>query len=655
MGVSLLILAGWASARAQAVDGQRAWGGANDIFDFPVGARAMAMGGAYVASADDPFALYWNPAALQNVQHMSLGIYYTNLPAGTQYSYLAYAHPTLFIGTFSVGVLSLNTPDIDIYDDQYPIKLGSLTYGRTLFLFGYGYRPLSWCSIGSTVKVERANLPGYPDPVSGAVHSLSESALGADFGLLLTPKFSTPFLSDLSLGLNIQNAVQRSIRAVENRESTPRTMRFGLGKTIRLGSEGSGIHVALEYDKTATIPGQMRMGLEYAYQGTLALRTGLYGDQLTIGGGAQVAGIAFDYSYWSGSDALLTGSHRMSVILNIGKGRERRLAEYQEREAQRIEQELAVKRQEERAQAIVSGSSRARVLFARNDFTGAYAAIIKVLFYDVTGNDPDLEDARKLQEQINSALSEQRKREEADILARNEEEMRIKRNNLQIEQHYQKALNAFSLEDFQEALAECDRALAIDSTSERVQLLRKNSDEQLRRKIMNLAERARQLQLQDRGYDAITLYNQARLLARGIPDIETFLAGQISTIESRLSREDLMRRAKSQEMNQNWAEAASLYREALRYDANNQSLRERFEEANARANAREMPMPDDVREIYRKGVNAYGQHKYDEAVQYFEQARKLQPLNKNILKALDSARENLQKQNSTQGNQTRGR
>ena len=32
-----------------------------------VGARAMGMGSAYVAIADDPTALYWNPAGLASV------------------------------------------------------------------------------------------------------------------------------------------------------------------------------------------------------------------------------------------------------------------------------------------------------------------------------------------------------------------------------------------------------------------------------------------------------------------------------------------------------------------------------------------------------------------------------------------------------------
>jgi tetratricopeptide (TPR) repeat protein len=646
---------GWAGrASGQTVLQDKAYGGANDIFDLPVGARALALGGAYVSMANDPFALYWNPAALENVQNMGVGVYYSNLTAGTQYSYLGYVHPTLFLGTFSLGIISLSTPDIDIYDESDPIKLGTVAYNRTMLLFGYGYKPLNWLSLGTTVKVERASLPGYPDAATGETGSLSESALGADLGLVITPQSDNFFLNDLTLGLSMQNAIQRSMRVVEERDATPLNLRLGLAKRFALGDDASSMSLAFEYDKTRTMPGHSHLGFEYSYQDIFSLRTGLYRSHLTYGGGVKLAGVQLDYSYWNGDDSWLSSSHRISLILNIGKSRETRLAEFQEREARRIEQELTAKRQAERAEAIVSGMSRARVLVGKGDYPGAFSVVSRVLFYDVTGSDPDLEEARQLMQQINVALEEERRREEAAILAKNEEEMRIRRNNLQIEQHYQKALNAYSLEDYQEAIAECDRALAIDPNSERATDLRRKADEQLRRKIMQLAERARQLQAQERGYDAITLYNQARQMAKGIPDIETFLAGQISTIESRLSREDLMRRAAAQEMSQNWAEAASLYQEALRYDPNNRSLRERYQEAKARAEARDMEMPENVRELYRLGAQAYAQHKYEEAVRYFEDARKLQPLNKKILKALDSAKENLQRQTTTQGAQTRG-
>ena len=73
----------------------------------------------------------------------------------------------------------------------------------------------------------------------------------------------------------------------------------------------------------------------------------------------------------------------------------------------------AAKRQAERSEAIVSGMSRARVLVGKGDYPGAYSVISRVLIYDVTGSDPDLEEARGLQQQINTALAEERQREEA--------------------------------------------------------------------------------------------------------------------------------------------------------------------------------------------------------------------------------------------------
>ena len=61
----LLLMPGVVGGQQSEAKGE--WGGLTDILDFPVGARAMAMGGAYVTVADDPFALYWNPAGLEKI------------------------------------------------------------------------------------------------------------------------------------------------------------------------------------------------------------------------------------------------------------------------------------------------------------------------------------------------------------------------------------------------------------------------------------------------------------------------------------------------------------------------------------------------------------------------------------------------------------
>jgi hypothetical protein len=45
----------------------------------PVGARAIGMGGAYSAVADDGSALFWNPAGLARVGHQEIGATHANL------------------------------------------------------------------------------------------------------------------------------------------------------------------------------------------------------------------------------------------------------------------------------------------------------------------------------------------------------------------------------------------------------------------------------------------------------------------------------------------------------------------------------------------------------------------------------------------------
>src|SRR5262249_22777814 len=45
----------------------------------PIGARAIGMGGAFSALADDASALFWNPAGLARVGHQEIGASHANL------------------------------------------------------------------------------------------------------------------------------------------------------------------------------------------------------------------------------------------------------------------------------------------------------------------------------------------------------------------------------------------------------------------------------------------------------------------------------------------------------------------------------------------------------------------------------------------------
>jgi hypothetical protein len=98
---SLLLIAFLGGAHStHAQDGD---GGTESNFSIGFGARAMGMGSAFTALADDATAVFWNPAGLENIYQQSVTLFYTQLLEG-DYQFIGYALPTLNIGTFGMGL-----------------------------------------------------------------------------------------------------------------------------------------------------------------------------------------------------------------------------------------------------------------------------------------------------------------------------------------------------------------------------------------------------------------------------------------------------------------------------------------------------------------------------------------------------------------------
>ena len=70
------------------------------FLQYGVGARALAMGGAFYAVADDATAAYWNPAGLAYLQRKEVTTMQAALYEQTSFNYMGYAHPTTTKGTY---------------------------------------------------------------------------------------------------------------------------------------------------------------------------------------------------------------------------------------------------------------------------------------------------------------------------------------------------------------------------------------------------------------------------------------------------------------------------------------------------------------------------------------------------------------------------
>src|SRR5437867_8327076 len=97
-------------ARAQLALGEQRVGTSSGSFlRIGVGARATALGESFVAVANDPSAIYWNPAGLASLQRQELLLSHVDWPADIHFDHLSYVMPVRKLGgslAFQLGILA---------------------------------------------------------------------------------------------------------------------------------------------------------------------------------------------------------------------------------------------------------------------------------------------------------------------------------------------------------------------------------------------------------------------------------------------------------------------------------------------------------------------------------------------------------------------
>lgn len=184
-----------------------------------IGARPVAMGGAFTGLANDATALYYNPAGLATL-HRSNFIagyhnYFTDLQSGFV-GYLSELAPGSVGGAF---VSYLNYGDFT-ETDQVGNVLGEFSGGDLLFGISYGRRYNDRFSFGATAKLMYEKLQDY-----------SASGVALDLGGRYSTKEVDPrdfrFENSFSAGLMIQNLGTELSSLGEESFSLPLTLRAG--------------------------------------------------------------------------------------------------------------------------------------------------------------------------------------------------------------------------------------------------------------------------------------------------------------------------------------------------------------------------------------------------------------------------------------------
>src|SRR5262245_2686027 len=158
VGLAVLIVAG--PARAQFTLGQQRAGTASGTFlKIGVGARATGLGESFVAVANDPSAIYWNPAGLASIQRQEVALSHIDWPAEIRFEHIALAFPVRRLGgslAFQFGVL---TTSLDETSELQPFGTGrTFVYSDMIAGVAYARRWTDKLLVGVGAKYMREDL-----------------------------------------------------------------------------------------------------------------------------------------------------------------------------------------------------------------------------------------------------------------------------------------------------------------------------------------------------------------------------------------------------------------------------------------------------------------------------------------------------------------
>jgi long-subunit fatty acid transport protein len=263
-------------------------------------ARALGMGGAFVAVADDGFASSFNPAGLVQLKRPTFSASYRFMSLDRKLSYVSYQQPIK--GGAAVGLYWINAGVSNVEARDYEGKVtGELTNHENLVNFNFAKRIIQQFSVGLNIRYSQSNLA-----------NLDANTVGFDLGVLFTP------YEKIRIGLAADNIGMKyswnsgkywqefDQVGTDTKDDFP--LNFKLGGSYLLLKDR--LLLSAQGDKNSKQSARMHFGAEFWGVKYLAGRLGYNDGSFTFGLGInyKVKSIIFgvDYAYISnqvGTDA----------------------------------------------------------------------------------------------------------------------------------------------------------------------------------------------------------------------------------------------------------------------------------------------------------------------------------------------------------------
>ena len=267
---------------------------AGSFAQFGLGARALGLGGAYTALADDLSALYWNPAGLAFIADPRVGVMYAD----------KFSQGIPFQGFFAISQWDLKVTEIYLGAGLVHQALLKEHHADGEFLSESQSLSLGALAVDLSAHSKTFDAVGLGVTLKGYRHRLQEASavgFGFDLGVIARRDFDW---GSLAFGMTARDLGGTKIRwsgtQHEPVDLVPWTNSWNLAWRLLEGR----LVLAGGITAVAGLPefDQLHFGLEFAVGEGVFLRMGLArtlqgGVKLSAGAGLRVAGVALDYAF----------------------------------------------------------------------------------------------------------------------------------------------------------------------------------------------------------------------------------------------------------------------------------------------------------------------------------------------------------------------
>ncbi|MRR08878.1 hypothetical protein EG831_02065 [bacterium] len=285
-----------------------------------LGARALAMGGAYVALADDGFASYWNPAGTAGGAHQAAFMHSSTFGGLVSYDAAGYTRP-LRNGGCGIVLFRLGVTDVPLTGDALLDANGNgeMDPGERLDYARIGYTSDNeWFLLANYSR----RLPGGLDAGGNLKLVYKTVGPGSAWGVGLDAGALRPLGRGITAGLHVADLTTTYLAwNTGQRELITPTARVGLSWRPHLGGRApftaaaaadvrfEGRAVAAQFH-AGRMSADLHLGAEYRIRDRLSLRLGTDQGRFAAGAGLRLGRITADYAFMAGGD--LGGSTRVS-------------------------------------------------------------------------------------------------------------------------------------------------------------------------------------------------------------------------------------------------------------------------------------------------------------------------------------------------------